>query len=215
MTAPRTRRHRSQPWVARCGLGAVVGAAIWVAMPWLQHLSFGTRPSVATGFDVGSLVGWLLMGGGLVGVRTVFHDRYGRLGRVAVGLLGVGMVVVAGLLFRPMMVFVGAGLRPVPATGEDPAGLVLTWVFLLGIGLVIAGTGLLGVALWRVDSSFSLTAGVLVTTPVLLLLTIGLRALSVLPTPVGAVLVGTNVAFVPFAVGWALLGWLVYHTTTG
>lgn len=183
-------------------------------MPWLQLVTFGTRPYVATGFDVGSLAGWLLMLGGLVGVRVAFHDRYGRVGQVAVGVIGAGMVVVAGLLFRRVVVLVGAGLRAIPATGESPAGLVLTWAFLLGFGLVFAGAGLLGVALWRVDSLPSLAAGVLVATPMLVVLATGLRVLSVLPAPVGAVLVGTNAAFVPFAVGWALLGRLISRTTT-
>ncbi|WP_152041922.1 hypothetical protein [Salinigranum salinum] len=205
-----TAVYRDGAWAPLSGVAAVVGSVLWMAMPWLQLAALGTRPYVGTAFDVGSFLGWLLMAVGLVGARTAFGDRYGRVGRAGVALSGAGMTVVAGLLLRRVAVFVDAGFRRVPATGEDPAGLVLTWAFLLGFGLVFVGGGLLGVALWRLGLGRPLAAGVLVAAPMLVLLLLVLRLLSLLPLPFGRALVGTNIAFVPLAVGWMALGRLVY-----
>lgn len=210
MEASGDQRRRSRPVLQWSGLGAVVGAVLWLAMPWLQLVTLGTRPYVATGFDVGSLAGWLLMFGGLVGFRTAFRGRYGYAGQVGVGLVGAGMVVVSGLVLRRVARLVAAGLHPVPATGEDPAGLVLSWAFLFGFGAVLVGTGLLGVALWRLDAR--VTASVLTLAPLLVaLLAIG-RFFSVVPAPVSTLLVRTNAGFVPFVVAWAALGRLLYKT---
>ncbi|AUV83378.1 hypothetical protein C2R22_18440 [Salinigranum rubrum] len=202
-------------WVTWTGAGAVVGTVLWFAMPWFALVRFGTRPYVATGFDVGSFVGWLLMAGGLVGAWFRFGGRLGRAGRFGFGLTAVGMVLVAGLLGRRVVVFVGAGFRAVPATGEDPAGLLLTWAFLLGFGLVFVGVGLLGVGLRRLAASPPLTASVLAVTPLLTTLLVGLRFLSALPLSFGTALVRTNLAFLPLTVGWVLLGRLVATRGSG
>jgi hypothetical protein len=62
----------------------------------------------------------------------------------------------AGLLPRRAVVFVGGGFRAVPGTGENPAGLVVAWAFLLGFGLTVVGAGLLGVGRRRLDQAGSL-----------------------------------------------------------
>jgi hypothetical protein len=170
---------------------------------------------VGTAFDVGSLAGWLLMFGGLVGAHLVFRDRYGRLGRASVGAMAAGMTLVAGLLLRSVLAFVRAGFRPVPAAGEDPAGLVLSLVALLGYGLVFVGTGGLGVALRRAEPRPTLAAGLLVLAALVPLAAVGLRLGSLLPLPVGRLLVGTNAAFVPFGVAWAALGYRVWSEARG
>ncbi|MFC6940479.1 hypothetical protein ACFQE8_10985 [Salinirubellus sp. GCM10025818] len=202
---------RNRRWLPWTGVGAALGALVWTAIPWLRRATLGTRPYVGTVFDVGSLGGWLLMAGGLVGFRLAYGDRYGRLGRASVGTTAVGMSLVALLYVRSVLAFVRAGLRPVPATGEDPAGLVLTWAFLLGFGLILAGTGGLGLALRRVDGGLTLTTGLLVLAAVLPAVAVGLRFGAVLPLPVGRLLVGTNVAFVPLGAAWVALGYRVWE----
>ena len=207
-----TRRDepRSEAGVAVTGLAAMAGATLWSVEPWLQTAVFGTRPYVATGFDVVGWAGWLLMAAGLVGFRSAFRPRYGRLGRVGVWTTGLGMVLVTLVYTRSVVAFVDAGLRPVPATGEDPAGLVVTLGIVLGLTLTVLGTGMLGVVLRRLDGRSSITAVLLVAAPVVPAVAIGLRFLSLLPLPLGMQLVGTNLALVPFGVAWLTLGWLVW-----
>jgi hypothetical protein len=197
---------------ARFGLAAAVGATVWIAVPWLERAAYGTRPYVATGFDAVAFVGIVLMAIGVVGVRTRFGGRFGRSGRVGLGLVAVGLVLVGAVRARSVAVLVGSGFRTVPATGEDPAGLVLTWTTLLGYGFALAGAGLLGIALRRIDRRPRLTVALLVAAPLVPILAVGLRVLGVLPLPVGRLLVGTNAALVPFGLGWAALGRLVAVT---
>lgn len=200
-------RHRLVAW---SGIAASAGAVLWVAMPWLQLATLGTRPYVATGFDVVAFVGWSLMAAGLTGARSRFGDCLGRVGRIGVGLAAVGMSIVAVLYLRRAVVFAGAGFRAVPATGEDPSGLVLTWAVLLGFGLTLAGSGLLGVCLRRLDRRSSLAGGLLVVAPLFVVLVVGLGVGSLLPLPVGRAVVRTNLVLIPFAIGWMELGRLVY-----
>lgn len=202
-------------WLPWSGVGAALGALLWTAMPWAERVALGTRPYVGTAFDVGSLAGWLLMFGGLVGAHRVFGDRYGRLGRASTGAVGVGMVLVAALLLRSALAFARAGFRPVPATGEDPAGLVLSLAFLIGYGLVFVGSGGLGVALGRAEPRPTLAAGLLVLAALVPFAAVGLRLGSLLPLPVGRLLFGTNAAFVPFGVAWAVLGYRVWSGARG
>lgn len=200
----------ARSWVPWSGLAAIVGAILWTVMPWLQTAVFGTRPYVATGFDVVAWVGWLLMAVGLVGFRSAFRPHYGPLGRVGVWTTGLGMALVALVYTRSVVAFVDAGLRPLPATGEDPAGLVVTLGIVLGLALTVGGAGILGVALRRLDGRPSVTAVLLVAAPVVPAVAIGLRFLSLLPLPLGMQLVGTNLALVPFGVGWIALGRMVW-----
>ena len=199
--------HRTRRWLPWLGVAAALGALVWTAMPWLQTAALGTRPYVGTAFDVGSLAGWLLMAGGLVGFHLGFGDRYGRVGRVSVGSTAVGMAVVALLYLRSVLAFVRAGFRAVPATGEDPSGLVPAWAFLLGFGLVLAGSGGLGLSLRRVDGRLTPTAGLLVLAAALPAVAVGLRFGSALPLPLGRLLVGTNAALVPLGAAWVALGY--------
>lgn len=210
MTARRRRTHRWVPW---SGVGAVVGAALWTAMPWLQLAALGTRPYVATVYDVVASVGWLLMIVGLAGVHSTFRSRYGRLGRVGVWTTAVGMGLVAAVLGRSVAAFLAAGLRAVPAIGEDPAGLVVTFVTALGLSLTVAGASVLGVALRRLDPRTSATTVLLVAGSVVPVLTVALRHLSLLPLPLGRLLVRTNLVLVPFGIGWMALGRLVWHVS--
>lgn len=196
-------------WVPWSGLAASLGALLWLATPWVRDAVLGTRPYVASVFDVGSLAGVLLMTAGLVGVRAVFGGRYGRLGRVSVGMTAVGMTVVAGLSARSVVAFVDAGFRAVPATGEDPAGLVLTFAALLGLGCTFAGAGGIGLALRRIEDGPVVTSGLLLLAPAVPLAAIALRLLSALPLPLGRLVVGTNVVLVPLGLGWVALGLVV------
>ena len=195
------------------GSRAALGALVWTAMPWLRTTVLGSRPYVGTAFDVGSLAGWLLMAGGLIGFRFAFHGGYGRIGRASTGVTTVGMALVALLYLRSALAFVGAGFRPVPATGADPAGLALTWAFLLGFGLVIAGAGGLGRTLRRVDGRLTPASGLLVLAAILPVVAVGLRFGEVLPLPVGQLLVGTNAVFVPLGPAWAALGYRVWSAS--
>lgn len=204
---PTTRRDGDAPrWTAPTGAAAVVGAAVWILTPWAQAAVYGDRPYVATAFDAASLLAWLLMAAGLVGVRAAFEERYGRLGRASVGAAAVGMAVLGGLSLRSVVVFVDAGFRAVPATGEDPAGLVLTWATLLGFGLAFAGAGGLGLSLRRVGAVPPVAAGLLLAAPAVPLVAVALRVTAGVPVRVGRLLVTTNVALVPFGLGWAALG---------
>jgi hypothetical protein len=166
-------------------------------------MSLGTRPYVGTGYDVLSLVGWVLMAAGLCGLHRLFRDRYGLRGTVAGAITGAGMALVALLLLRSVSAFVTAGFRPVPATGEDPAGLVLTWLALLGFGLTLVGAVGVGLALWSLEPRPTLTAALLVLAGVVL------RVTSLLPVPLGRLLVETNAPLVPLGLAWLSLGRLV------
>lgn len=199
---------------SRRGLAGAVGAVVWTTVPWLERVAYGTRPYVATWFDAVAFVGIALMAVGLVGVRARFGGRFGRAGRVGLGLVAVGVILLCAVRARSVVVLVDAGFRAVPATGEDPAGLVLTWATLLGYGFALAGAGLLGLALRRIDRRPRLTVGLLVVAPLVPALAVGLRLLGILPLPVGRLLVGTNGALVPFGLGWAALGRLVAVTRT-
>jgi hypothetical protein len=112
---------------------------------------------------------------------------------------------VAALLVRRVLVFVRAGLRAAPATGEDPAGLVLTFATLVGVALVLVGGGLLGVALRRLGGRPARAGTVLLAAPLVAVA----RLSGTLPLPVGRLLVRTNAVLLPFALGWAALGWAV------
>lgn len=206
-------RERDRRWLPWTGVGAALGALLWTAMPWLQVAVLGTRPYVGTVFDVGSLAGWLLMAGGLVGVHLAFRRGYGRVGRAGLGATALGMALVTLLYARAALAFVRAGFRAVLATGEDPAGLALTWTFLLGFGFVLVGAGGLGVGLWRLDDRPTLTSGLLVLAAALPVVAAGLRFGSVLPHPVGRLLVGTNAAFVPLGAAWVALGHRVWSAS--
>ena len=200
------RGRGSDRRVALTGAAAVVGAAVWIVTPWAHAAVYGDRPYVATAFDAASLLAWLLMAAGLVGVRAAFGERYGRLGRASVGATAVGMVTLGALSLRSVVVFVDAGFRAVPATGEDPAGLLLTWAALLGYGLVLAGAGGLGLSLRRVGAASPVAAGLLLAAPGVPLVAVALRFAAGVPVWVGRLLVTTNVALVPFGLGWAALG---------
>ena len=143
---------------------------------------------------------------GLVGAVRAFDPDYGRLGRIGAGALGVGMGITAGLLVRSVAVFAAAGFENVPAVGEDPAGLVLTWATLLGLGLTLLGAGALGAALRRLPAPPTAAASLLLAAPALAAAATLLDLAGLLPLPVGRLLVGTNAAVVPFGVAWIALG---------
>ena len=199
-------RRGSDRRAVRSGLAAVGGAAVWTTASWAQAAVYGDRPYVTTGFDAATFLGWLLMAAGLVGVRAAFGERYGRLGRASLGATAVGMATLAALSLRSVAVFVGAGFRAVPATGEDPAGLVLTWTTLLGLGLTLAGAGGLGLSLRRIDAVPSVVTGLLLAAPGVPLAAVALRFVAGVPVWVGRLLVTTDVVLVPFGLGWTALG---------
>lgn len=210
MMQRRTRRarRRASRWVPWSGRAAVGGALCWTVAPWLQRLALGTRPYVATAFDVGTFLGLVLVAAGVVGLHATASARSGRLGRAGIGALAVGVALLAALAFRATLAFVAAGFRRVPATGEDPAGLLLTFVAVAGYGLATVGCGLFGAALWRREGVTAVAAAC-VLAPFVPIALITFRLAGLLSLAVGTVVVGTTVAFVPLGVAWAALGWVV------
>lgn len=200
-----TRRGGWVPW---SGVAAAVGAALAVGAPRAQTAVLGTRPYVATAFDLVSLVGWLSLLVGVVGAYVTFADRVGALGRASLGTVAVGMGVVAALLGRRAVRFVGGGFRSIPATGEDPAGLLLTVLTVFGLGLAVVGTGGVGLALRRSRDAPVGTAWLLVLAPIVPLVLIGIAVLVDAPGP--GRLVVTDVLLVPLGLGWAALGVTVW-----
>lgn len=209
-TSEGRRRYRWLPW---SGVAAVVGVVVAIGTPWAQAAVFGTRPYVASGFDMGSLIGWILLLVGLGGVYVAFRERFGRLGRAAVGVTAAGMLIIAGLLCRRVALFIEAGFRAIPATGEDPAGLVLSMATLLGLGYTVLGTGGLGLALRRIDDCPAVTVWLLLLAPVVSLGVIVSDLGFGLPVALGRLLVSTNVILIPFGLGWLALGATVYRRT--
>lgn len=197
-------------WVPWSGVAAAAGGLLWTATPWAQAAVLGDRPYVASAFDVASLAGLLLMAVGLVGVRAAFGPRYGRPGRVGVGATAAGVALVAAPTLRSVLRFAAAGFRAVPATGEDPAGLVVTWTTILGLGLAVGGAGALGLALRRLADPPTAAVALLLAAPTVPAAAVTLRLLSALPVPVGRVAVRTNVSLLPFAFGWVALGAAVW-----
>lgn len=192
--------------IAWGGIGAVVGAFCWTASSLLEPVVFGARPYDATVFDVFRLLGWTLMIGGVIGVSTTLGDQYGRAGRIGLGVVAFGMVLIAGLHFRAVIVLVSAGFRAVPATEENT--LVLSAAY-AGYNLVVVGAGLLGIALWRLSDRPTITAVLLVFAAVL---PVGLHlSYDVLPAMLRMLLLQSSNLFVPFAVAWAALGAAVYR----
>jgi len=199
-----SRVHSST--IAWCGISAIVGAFCWIASLLLEPFVFGTRPYDATVFDVFRLLGWTLMIGGAVGVPATLGDQYGRIGRIGLGVVASGMVLVAGLHVRAVTALVSAGFRVVPATGENTLVLVATYG---GYSLVVVGAGLLGIALWREPDRPTSTAVLLVFAGVL---PVGmLLPYDVLPAVLRMLLLQSNTLLVPFGVAWAALGVLVHR----
>ena len=133
--------------------------------------------------------------GGAVGVPATLGDQYGRIGRIGLGVVASGMVLVAGLHVRAVTALVSAGFRVVPATGENTLVLVATYG---GYSLVVVGAGLLGIALWREPDRPTSTAVLLVFAGVL---PVGmLLPYDVLPAVLRMLLLQSNTLLVPFGV---------------
>lgn len=197
-------------WVPWSGLAAAVGGAVRTVTPWVQAATLGDRPYVATGFDAVSLVGTALLLAGLVGVVAAFSPGYGRAGRAGTGALAVGMALTAGLSVRSVGIYAAAGFENVPAFGEDPAGLVLTWAALLGLGLSVGGAGALGVGLRRLPDPPTAAVVLLLAAPAVPLVAVLLDLSGLFPLFLGRLLVGTNAALVPFGAAWIALGAAVW-----
>lgn len=197
-------------WVPWSGLAAAVGGGVWTVTPWVRAATLGDRPYVATGFDVVSLTGMAPLLAGLVGVVAAFSPDYGRVGRAGVAALAVGMALTTGLLIRSVGIYAAAGFGNVPAFGEDPAGLVLTWTALLGLGLSVVGAGALGVGLRRLPDPPTAAVALLIAAPAVPLVAILLDLPGLLPPSLGRLLVGTNAALVPFGAAWIALGATVW-----
>lgn len=197
-------------WRSRSGLAAVIGAGVVIGTPPVRTAVLGTRPYAASVFDVVSLGGWLLMLAGLAGVYATFGARFARLGRGSVATTAAGMGLLSVLLCRRVARFVAAGFRAVPATGEDPAGLLLSLATVLGLGLVISGTGGLGLALRRTEDPPEVTSRLLLLAPVLPSALLGLDRTVGLPPSVGRVVVSPSAVLLPFGLGWVALGLVVW-----
>ena len=195
--------------VAWTGVGASVGAVCWAAMPWLQFATYGSRPYIGTGYDIGTLTGLALLVGGVAGVRAVVDDRLGRLGRAAVGTTAVGLCCLLLLAADSVAAYVQAGFVPVPATGEDPAGLVRTWLTLAGYALLAGGTGAVGVVLRGLPEPPTVTAALCLLAPVGF---VGLLLVdAVLPLSVRLLVVRTAAFLVPVGAAWVAVGAFVWR----
>lgn len=206
-TQSQSRGYRWLPW---SGLTAVIGVVIAIGTPWAQTAVLGTRPYVTSAFDVSSLIGWLLMLVSLGGIYVTFKTHFGRFGRVAAGMTAVGMVLTAGLLVRRVVLFVEAGFVAIPATGEDPAGLVLSTVTVLGLVFTVVGAGCIGLALRRAENCPAATTWLLLLAPAIPLSVIVTDIVFDLPVTLGRIIVSTNALLVPFGLGWIALGATVY-----
>lgn len=195
--------------IASAGVAAVVGGLLWAAAPWAKYAVYGDRPYVATGFDLVTFVGLAAVAVGVVGFRTAFRSEYGRLGTVGVASTGGGVLVLAALAGRSVLVFVAAGFRAVPATGEDPTALVLTFATFLGLGLSLVGAGALGVETRRLTGRWTLPAGTLLSALVVPVLVLALGTASMLPLSIRVLAVRTNGVFLPLALAWVALGAMV------
>jgi hypothetical protein len=181
-------------------------------MPWLQFAAFGSRPYVGTVYDIGSLLGLGFLLGGVAGLSVVI-GRPRRTGRVALGATGLGLCCLGVLAAESVAAYVAAGFTPVPATGEDPAGLVRTWLAITGYALALSGTGLIGVVLHRRPDPPAVTGALCLLAPVVPVLVV--LAGETLPLPVRMVVVRTSALFLPFGVAWVALGRFVRVATTG
>lgn len=128
-------------------------------------------------------------------------NQYGRVGRIGLGVVASGMVLVAGLHVRGATVLVSASFRAAPATGEHTLVLIAAYA---GYSLVIVGAGLLGIALWRVSDRPTITAVLLVFAAVLPVE--ALLPYDVLPAMLRMPLLQSSNLRVPFGVAWAALG---------
>lgn len=210
MVPGETRDGSVRRWRSRSGLAAVVGAVLVIGTPPVQTAVLGTRPYTASGFDVLSLVGWLLLLVGLAGVYGTFGAQFARLGRGSVATTAAGMGLLSALQLRRVARFVAAGLRAVPATGEDPVGLPLTVATVLGLGLTVLGAGGLGLALRRVEKPPAVTSGLLVLAPVIPSALIGLDRIVGFQPSVGRLVVSPSAVLLPFGLGWMALGLVVW-----
>lgn len=206
MTRDVNPRHGSDGRIASTGTAAIVGALLWAAAPWAKRAVYGDRPYVGTEFDLFSFVGLVAVGVGLAGFRSSFRSEYGRLGAVGVASTGAGVALLAALAGRSALAVVAAGFRAVPATGEDPAGLILTFASMAGLGLATLGAGALGAALRRLTGRWTFATASLLSGLAVPVLVLVLRTLSLLPLSVGTLVVRTNVVFLPLSLGWVALG---------
>ncbi|SEH45893.1 hypothetical protein SAMN05192561_10288 [Halopenitus malekzadehii] len=157
-----------------------------------------------------SLAGWVLLLVSLVGVYTTFKEQFSRFGRAAVGMTAVGMLLITGLLIRRGVLFVASGFRSVPASGADPAELVLSMATVSGLVFTVVGAGCIGFALRRIENCPAATAWLLLLAPILPLGVIVSNLVFDLPIALGRIVVSTNTLFVPFGLGWVALGVTVY-----
>ncbi|WP_058366636.1 hypothetical protein [Haloparvum sedimenti] len=195
----------------RAGAVAACGALAWTLAPTLALAAYGTRPYGGTGFDLLALVGWLGVGIGALGLGRAFGPSPTRVDRAGLGLFALGWVLLAGLHARSAAAYVAAGFTPVPATGEDPAGLLLTWLFLSGYAAVLLGTGALGLAVRARGEGIRTAAGwLLLVAPAVPAVLVLLDLLRAFPPAVGRVLVTTNAALVPLGIAWIAVGVLLW-----
>ena len=196
----------------RVGTVAACGALLWTLAPARARAAYGPRPYVGTGVDLRGRGGGVGVGVGALGLGRALRPSRGRLDRAALALFGLGWAVLAGLHARSAAAYVAAGFRPVPATGEDPAGLLLTWLTLLGIAAVLLGTGALGLAVRRRGTGARTAAAgwLLLAAPAVPAVLVLLDLLRAFPPVVGRVLVTTNAALVPLGVAWVAVGVLLW-----
>ncbi|WP_426963668.1 hypothetical protein [Haloparvum alkalitolerans] len=196
----------------RAGAVAACGALAWTLAPTLALAALGTRPYAGTGFDLLALVGWLGVGLGALGLGRAFGPSPTRVDRAGLGLFALGWVLLAGLHARSAAAYVAAGFTPVPATGEDPAGLLLTLLFLFGYAAVLLGTGALGLAVRaRGEGVRTAAAGwLLLAAPAVPAVLVLLDLLGAFPLSVSRVLVTTNAALVPLGLAWIAVGVLLW-----
>lgn len=182
---------------------------IAIGIPWVQTAVPGTRPYVTSISDIGSLIGWVLLLLSLVGVYMTFKKQFSWFGRAAVGMTATGMLLITGLLVRRAVLFVEAGFQAIPATGENPAGLGLSTVTILGLLFTVVGTGCLGLILRRVENCPAATTWLLLLAPILPLGVVVTNHIFDFPVVLGRIVVSTNALVISFGLGWIALGMTV------
>lgn len=180
----------------------VLGGALWtLVLPlWPARLVLD-YPPVYVGL---AAVVPVLLGLGVLEIRTRYGERYGSLGRAGVVLTGLGLALLA------VAILLFAAAQPVFVSAVADAGIPGA----LGIVVLAVGSAFLAGALYRLDvvgpaAAALLGLGIPLLIPIYVLLRVlvpgGLDPVGIVPMFGGA----------PYGVGWLLVGHRLAETAGG